>query len=725
MIVVTTSDEQTSSGPKLPFDPITLLVGFLRRWKLLVGILVVSIVLGIAAAYKFGSQTFEAETIILYMASEKPGDAASLRVPPLNTQVQMVKINSNLEKVREKLKLETPVKALRNVFQVKVEKKTSLVYISAQWKSARLSADLANTLRDAFIESQLELRRGDTERELKSIESNYKVALDDFKQADEKVQDFIKDNRIIDLPKDIQINVDQLTAMETQLTNSQNDLDTLGTQKENLKERIEILTAKVAQEKAATTATQGLADLNIRIERLRRAIYDDKVKRKSGVELTRDEVAYNRATELFEKGLISQQELEKAKAEFEAKEVEAVDTAEIKEWKRQLKVLEEQVIPKEENFKSPSQELLQNLQSKVLEMDLQELSLQKKTVFITDQISRLKNRLETLTNLQRQYSALTKDLAAKESQKLTLEQQLSKLRKEFESHDSGYVLVSKAQIPTQSIKSNKKIFFGIVLVLGTMIGYVAVLVSELTDTTIKSASELQAKFSKPVVGVVPNLKETEHLFPNGENFPLLELFRMIVLNVRREIPKKGAVVMITSADRWEGKTFVTANIGACLGRQDERILLVDAEIRDISSEVDLRYMIPEKDRPLSGLGEWLSFDALTPEEIIWPTVLPGVECIPRLEAAVTPDLLGSSRMKELLETLSDQFDLVLIDAPIVSNFVDAEYIAQWCDAIIFVVRSRMCPSSQLKKSVERMKNTGTPLVGFVLNDVDKLYLKLS
>jgi Mrp family chromosome partitioning ATPase len=143
----------------------------------------------------------------------------------------------------------------------------------------------------------------------------------------------------------------------------------------------------------------------------------------------------------------------------------------------------------------------------------------------------------------------------------------------------------------------------------------------------------------------------------------------------------------------------------------------------MESEVDLRYMIAEHDKPLKGLGEWLSYDVLSPEEMIWPTILAGVECIPRLEAAVSPDLLSSMRMKELMETLSENFSFIIVDGPPVGTLVDAELIAQCCDAMIFVVRSRSCVSSVLKKSVERMRGTGTPVAGFIVNYIDPLYLK--
>jgi Mrp family chromosome partitioning ATPase/uncharacterized protein involved in exopolysaccharide biosynthesis len=721
-MAVTTADEQTSSSPGLPFEPVTLLIGLILRWKVLVAAVVVSVALGVAAALILGKQTYEAETIALYKIPEKKDEAGS-RTPPVSTQVWMVKLPSNLRAVSEKLQLGLEPKDLADIFQVRVEKRTSLLYITSQWNSAKMAADLANTLREVFIANQMALIKADAGSELTDLESRYQNAEKELKQADGKLQAFISENKIVDLGKEIQWNMDRLTSVELLLSNSRNELDTIETQKESLRERIEAMKLKISEEQSVSKAGKSLADLNIRIERLRRAIHDDKEVRKNSVELEKEQLAYERSKELFAKGLISQQDYQKSKAQYEEQEVKTVDTDQIREWKRQLKVLEGEVIPEKEDFKSPSQELLRSLQLKALDMDLQELSLKKKVTYVNDQISRIKSRLEELTALQRQQTALTKEVTACDSKKGELEQLLAKTRKDYESPDPGFVVVSQASAPTQSNKSNRKILFAAIVFLGTMIGSIVVLASELLDTTIKSGAEVQSKFSKPVIGIIPKVKGQQRLLPDNPNFPLIEMFRIISVHVRREIPRRGARIMITSADRWEGRTLVTANLAACLGRQDERALVIDAQIRPVQSELDLRYMIAEKDKPLKGLGEWLSFEVNELGEIVWPTVLAGVECVPRVEAAVTPDLLGSHRMKELMEGLSEHFSLILVDGPPVASYVDAELVAQWCDAVIFVVRSRACTSSALKRSVERIGGTGVPLAGFIVNDVDQLYLK--
>ena len=133
-------------------------------------------------------------------------------------------------------------------------------------------------------------------------------------------------------------------------------------------------------------------------------------------------------------------------------------------------------------------------------------------------------------------------------------------------------------------------------------------------------------------------------------------------------------------------------------------------------------MIDENEKPVIGLGEYLSFQAENPKEIVWPTILPGVECIPHVEEAVIPDVLASNRMKEMLKTLSREFGIIIIEAPAADKYVDAELVASMCDAILMVVESRVCPNAELKRVIEGLKETEVPVVGFILNNVDRFYL---
>ena len=715
------TQQAPEAGGGLPFEPLTLLIGLVRRWKILAIFFVVSIALGLFAGIKFGTRIYETETVMLYTPEEGTEEGLG-RTPPLATQIQMVKIPSVLEEVREKLQLATSLKALGRACRVWVQKKTSLVFIRTTWDSPTKVAAIANTLRDVFIANQMQLAKEDAGKDLRDLEARFKRVRSQLSDADGKLQKFITTNKIVDLDMEVKWNLEQVTSVELLLSNARVDRDTLGLQKASLEGRINSLKAKEANEKATQAKTQGLADLNIRIERIRRAIHDDRVQRTGSVDMVKYKLAFERAQKLYEKGLISKSEYEETRADFERQEVEALDTEQIKEWKRQLHILEKQVIPEKASFKSEAGEMLHDLQLKALAMELEEVSLRQKVIHLEKERKRVKSRLEVLTDLQRKYAGLNRQMRARETESKTLDRELAKVRREYQSNRSNFTIISDAKVPLFRLKSNRKIIVIVVVFLGNMMGLTLILGLELMDTTVKSAAELAQKFSLPVLGIIPNIKDPRGLFPEKSHFPLIEPFRIIVRRIRHLVPEKGARLMVVSVNPGEGKTMVAANLAAVLGRQDERVLLLDAQARAQESEHSLRYLIAEEEKPIVGLGEYLSFQAESPKDIIWPTTLPGVECIPHVEEAVIPDVLASNRMKEMLKALSEDFSIIIMDAPAADQYVDAELVGSMSDAILVVVQSRVCSSSGLKRAIERLKETDVPIIGFILNNVDRFYI---
>ena len=666
------TQQAPEAGGGLPFEPLTILIGLLRRWKILAIFFVVSIALGLFAGIKFGTRTYEAETVMLYTPEEGTEEGLG-RTPPLATQIQMVKIPSNLEEVRERLKLPTSLKALGRACRVLVERKTSLVFIRATWDSAKEVAAIANTLRDVFIANQVRLAKENAGRDLRDLEARFKKVRSKLLGADGKLQKFITINKIVDLNMEVKWNLEQLTSLELLLSNAKVDKDTLVLQKASLEKRINGLKAKEAKDKATQAKTQGLADLNIRIERIRRAIHDDKVQRSDSVDMVKYKLAFERAQKLYEKGLISKAEYEETRADFERQEVEALDTEQIKEWKRQLHILEKQVIPEKTSFKSESGGMLHDFQLKALTMELDEVSMRQKVTHLEQERKRVMARLEILTDLQRKYAGLTREVRARETESKTLDRELTQVRRDYQSNRSNFTIISDAKIPLFRLTSNRKIIVIVVVFLINMMGFTLILGLELMDTTIKSAAELTQKFSLPVIGIIPKIKDAQGLFPDKAHFPLIEPFRIIVRRLRHLVPKKGARLMIVSVNPGEGKTMIATNLAAALGRQDERVLLLDAQARAQESERNFRYLITEKEKPIIGLGEYLSFQAESVKDIIWPTTLPGVECIPHVEEAVIPDVLASNRMKEMLDALSKDFSIIIMDAPAADKYVVPRY----------------------------------------------------
>ena len=85
------------------------------------------------------------------------------------------------------------------------------------------------------------------------------------------------------------------------------------------------------------------------------------------------------------------------------------------------------------------------------------------------------------------------------------------------------------------------------------------------------------------------------------------------------------------------------------------------------------------------------------------------------------ELLGSNRMKDLLDQLSNRYSLILIESQSVLSHADTEMVAQYVDATILVVRAQWSKMGALRETLRRLEAVNVPILGLVLNGVDQLY----
>src|SRR5262249_20407071 len=83
-----------------------------------------------------------------------------------------------------------------------------------------------------------------------------------------------------------------------------------------------------------------------------------------------------------------------------------------------------------------------------------------------------------------------------------------------------------------------------------------------------------------------------------------------------------------------------------------------------------------------------------------------------------PDLLGSARMKALVESLRQTYDYVVIDTPPVGPVIDAKGAAELADKVIFMVRWQSTPREMVAHSIDGL-GAGRKLAGIVLGMVDE------
>ncbi|MCB0322668.1 MAG: polysaccharide biosynthesis tyrosine autokinase [Bdellovibrionales bacterium] len=173
------------------------------------------------------------------------------------------------------------------------------------------------------------------------------------------------------------------------------------------------------------------------------------------------------------------------------------------------------------------------------------------------------------------------------------------------------------------------------------------------------------------------------------------------------------IILITSAKKGEGKTTLTSNLAVTLAQSGGRTVLVDADLRRPS--VHGRFGI---DATEPGLVEALTGQKEL-SQVVHQTQVERLSVIPAGTKPPNPaELIGSRKMAELLHRLAEEYDHVLVDTPPVLPVTDAVILSRVVDGVVLVVRGQETQKQVVKDAANRLQQVHARILGVVLNDVN-------
>ena len=175
------------------------------------------------------------------------------------------------------------------------------------------------------------------------------------------------------------------------------------------------------------------------------------------------------------------------------------------------------------------------------------------------------------------------------------------------------------------------------------------------------------------------------------------------------------VIMVTSALPNEGKSFVAMNLWKNIASVGNRVVLIDADIRN--SEIRDRYGF-QAEEGLVGIEHYLS-GQIDANNVLYGTNIKNAYIIPVSTNVIDPTtLLESSRFENLINSSRETFDYVIVDTPPLGSVADALNIARYCDGSVLVIASGNTPRKLASDVITSLRRTEKPLLGVVLNRVD-------
>ena len=106
-------------------------------------------------------------------------------------------------------------------------------------------------------------------------------------------------------------------------------------------------------------------------------------------------------------------------------------------------------------------------------------------------------------------------------------------------------------------------------------------------------------------------------------------------------------------------------------------------------------------------------------EVQYATQVENLSCIPSGPIPPNPsELLGSNRMGDVLETLAQQYDRIVIDSPPVTAVTDSIILGKLADGVIMVIQGFETPQKVVQTGLSQIQNVQAKVLGGVLNGVD-------
>ncbi len=172
-------------------------------------------------------------------------------------------------------------------------------------------------------------------------------------------------------------------------------------------------------------------------------------------------------------------------------------------------------------------------------------------------------------------------------------------------------------------------------------------------------------------------------------------------------------IMITSCHASEGKTMISMNILRTMAKLGKKVVLVDADLR--RSMVKQKYGLLFQDSNPSGLTHLLAGMA-EETDVVYSTDIENAFIVPVIKTVnQSLSLLNSEKMKNLLDSLAEYFDYVIVDAPPIGALIDAAQIARNCDGTLLVVNYNAVRKKELQDACRQLEQTGCPILGTVIN----------
>jgi capsular exopolysaccharide synthesis family protein len=330
-------------------------------------------------------------------------------------------------------------------------------------------------------------------------------------------------------------------------------------------------------------------------------------------------------------------------------------------------------------------------------------------------------QVDVLSGLSNRTAAQDAELATLEGRLVSLQSTLATLLSVSANQASNLLtVIEPAVAPAQAVSPRPLLNTLLAAVLGLLIAAGVAFIAEYLDDGVKDAAAVQEASGLSTVGTIARMKGDRSrseiyrlaalLYPRSS---LAEAYRTLRTNIEfASVDGPIQTLLVTSSAPGEGKTTTASNLAVVFAQAGRRVLLVDADLRkpgvhlvfDLPNTHGLTNLLRNEHADLGAVAQVTEQDNL---RVLTTGPLPPNPA----------ELLGSQRMRSVLEQLKTGFDLLIVDSPPVQAVTDATILSSFLGGTLLVIDASRSRRRVVHQAREGLDRAGARVLGAVLNRV--------
>jgi non-specific protein-tyrosine kinase len=276
-------------------------------------------------------------------------------------------------------------------------------------------------------------------------------------------------------------------------------------------------------------------------------------------------------------------------------------------------------------------------------------------------------------------------------------------------------ILEPASLPTDPVSTRALLTIALAAILGAALATAGAYALEFLDDAVAKVTQVE-RLGLVALGAVPVVQDTTDeadrlVMLNDRYSAAAEAYRVLRTNLQfASVDRPLKLVQVSSPNVGEGKSMTAANLAIAIAQLGQNVILVDG---DLHQPTQHRYF-----QVLNNVGVTTALlgNLDQVERMFKPTAVPNLFLLPSGPLPPNPaELLGSKRMQELMESLKQKADIVVIDSPPITVISDAVVLASRVDGVLIVFRSGKTRWENARNALNALGQVHANVIGAVLN----------